>query len=57
MELQKQKILMGCNTEVTRRNWQRSAALIGQAAMADLPHHIGDQTVYDDITLLVFKQK
>ncbi len=43
--------------EVTRRNRQRSAAEIRQAAIADLRQHIGDQTVYDDITLLVFKQK
>ncbi len=43
--------------EVTCRNRQRSAAEIRQAAIADLRQHIGDQTVYDDITLLVFKQK
>lgn len=43
--------------EVTNRNRQRSAAEIRQAAIADLRQHIGEQTVYDDITLLVFKQK
>ena len=43
--------------KVTSRNRHRSAAEIRQAAIADLRQHIGNQTVYDDITLLVFKQK
>lgn len=43
--------------KVTSRNRHCSAADIRQAAIADLRQHIGNQTVYDDITLLVFKQK
>ncbi len=43
--------------EVTRRNWQRSAAEIKQALIEDVRRHIGEQKVYDDITLVVLKQK
>jgi len=43
--------------EVVKQNWQRDAADIRQAAIADLRQHIGDQKVYDDITLVVLKQK
>ncbi|MDX2272569.1 MAG: SpoIIE family protein phosphatase [Cyanobacteriota bacterium] len=42
---------------VIRDNWERSAEAIKEAVIEDLRHHIGDQTVYDDITLLVFKRK
>ena len=43
--------------EVVKQNWQREAAQIRQAAIADLRQHIGDQKVYDDITLVILKQK
>lgn len=43
--------------EVVSRNWQKSAREIRQAAIDDLRHHIGKQKIYDDITLVVFKQK
>ncbi|MBW4495531.1 MAG: AAA family ATPase [Oscillatoria princeps RMCB-10] len=43
--------------EVVSRNWQRSAAEIKQAVIESLFQHIGEQKVYDDITLLVLKQK
>ena len=44
-----------CN--VVQQNWQRSAAEIATAAIADLRSHIGVEKVYDDITLVVLKQK
>lgn len=43
--------------EIVSRNWQESAHDIRQAVIQDLRSHIGDHTVYDDITLLVLKQK
>ncbi|HEY9844906.1 MAG TPA: SpoIIE family protein phosphatase [Candidatus Caenarcaniphilales bacterium] len=43
--------------EVVSRNWQRSAVEIKQAVIDDLRHYIGQHRVYDDITLLVLKQK
>jgi len=44
-------------TEVVSQNWQCSAKEIRQAAIEDVRRHIGQQKVYDDITLLVIKQK
>lgn len=43
--------------EVARMNWQSSAEEIKQAVIADVRSHIGSAKVYDDITLLVLKQK
>uniref|UniRef100_A0A7C3ZY31 GAF domain-containing protein n=1 Tax=Planktothricoides sp. SpSt-374 TaxID=2282167 RepID=A0A7C3ZY31_9CYAN len=43
--------------EVVRQNWQLSAHEIQAQVIADLRHHIGAQTIYDDITLVVIKQK
>lgn len=43
--------------EVVRLNCQHSANSIKQAVIDDVRQHIGEQTVYDDITLLVLKQK
>lgn len=43
--------------EAIKQNWQGSAAEIRQAAIADVRQHIGAQTIYDDITLVVLKQK
>ena len=42
---------------VVQQNWQRSADEIAQAAIADLRSHIGVEKIYDDITLVVLKQK
>ena len=42
---------------VVRQNWQYSADEIVRAAIADLRSHIGVEKVYDDITLVVLKQK
>lgn len=44
-----------CN--VLQQNYQRSATDIHQAIMTDLKQHIGTQKVFDDITLLVLKQR
>jgi predicted ATPase/serine phosphatase RsbU (regulator of sigma subunit)/tRNA A-37 threonylcarbamoyl transferase component Bud32 len=43
--------------EVVSRNWDHSASKIQQAAIADVRQYIGTQKVFDDITLLVLKQK
>ncbi len=43
--------------EVVRLHWQQSATQIKQAIIDDLRRHIGEQNVFDDITLLVLKQK
>jgi serine phosphatase RsbU (regulator of sigma subunit) len=43
--------------EVIKINWQRTASEIRQAVIDDLRSHIGEQKVFDDITLLVLKQK
>ncbi|MCA1992220.1 MAG: SpoIIE family protein phosphatase [Coleofasciculus sp. S288] len=43
--------------EVVRQHWQHPASEIKQAVIDDLQQHIGEQTVYDDITLVVIKQK
>ncbi len=44
-----------CN--VLQQNWQDSAQDIRQAVIEDLRSHIGVEKVYDDITLVVLKQK
>ncbi len=38
-------------------NWHKSAAEINQAAINDLRQFIGEQKVFDDITLVVLKQQ
>jgi PAS domain S-box-containing protein len=43
--------------QVVSQHWQQSAAEIRQAIVEDVQTHIGQQKVYDDITLLVLKQK
>lgn len=43
--------------EVVRLNWQLSAKEIRQVVIDDLRSHIGSQKVYDDLTLVVLKQK
>jgi sigma-B regulation protein RsbU (phosphoserine phosphatase) len=53
------KLLYGLDRliEVIEINWQCSAAEIRVAVIKDLRSHIGEQKVFDDITLLVVKQK
>ncbi|HDN27901.1 MAG TPA: response regulator [Thioploca sp.] len=43
--------------EVISQNWHRSAQEIQQAVIADVRQFIGEQKVFDDITLLVLKQQ
>ncbi|MCP2727325.1 SpoIIE family protein phosphatase [Limnofasciculus baicalensis] len=43
--------------QIVSCNWQESADDIRQAVIQDLRSHIGSHTVYDDITLLILKQK
>ncbi len=53
------KLLYGLERliEVIEINWQRSAAEIRDAVIKDVRSHIGEQKVFDDITLLALKQK
>ncbi|MDJ0845273.1 PP2C family protein-serine/threonine phosphatase [Crocosphaera sp.] len=43
--------------EIVSQNWEQSAQEIKTAVINDVKQHIDTQTVYDDITLLVIKQK
>lgn len=43
--------------EVISDNWHQCAEEIRQAVIEDVRQHIGEHRVYDDITLLVLKQK
>jgi len=43
--------------EVVSRHWSQSAEAIKEAVISDVRGHIGEQEVYDDITLVVLKQK
>ena len=43
--------------EVLSQNWHKSAEQIKQATIDDLREFIGEQKVFDDITLLVLKQQ
>jgi serine phosphatase RsbU (regulator of sigma subunit)/PAS domain-containing protein len=43
--------------EIIRQNWQKSAEEIRQAVIDDVRQYIGQHKVFDDITLLVLKQK
>lgn len=43
--------------EVVKLNWRCSVDKIKQAVIDDVQRHIGEQRIYDDITILVLKQK
>ena len=43
--------------QIVGQNWQGTAEAIKQTVIDDVRRHIGSQKVYDDITLLVLKQK
>jgi signal transduction histidine kinase/serine phosphatase RsbU (regulator of sigma subunit) len=43
--------------EVVEQNWQQSVKGIRKAVIDDVRQYIGQQKVFDDITLVVFKQK
>jgi sigma-B regulation protein RsbU (phosphoserine phosphatase) len=42
--------------EVVGQHWQDNAAAIKDAVIADVKRHIGEQPLYDDLTLIVIKQ-
>lgn len=42
---------------IVQQNWQLSATEIKNVIIDDVKQHIGEQKVYDDITLVVLKQK
>jgi len=44
-----------CN--LVKRHWQHSAALIRHAIIMDVREFIGENKVYDDMTLVVLKRK
>ncbi|HEY9859734.1 MAG TPA: SpoIIE family protein phosphatase [Candidatus Obscuribacterales bacterium] len=43
--------------EVAQQHWQQSAKEISRAVIEDVRSHIGQTTVYDDITLVVVKKR
>ncbi|MEM8672499.1 MAG: SpoIIE family protein phosphatase [Cyanobacteria bacterium P01_G01_bin.67] len=43
--------------QVLSFNWQQSAEVIKETVIEDVRQHIGKQKVYDDITLVVLKQR
>ncbi|MDB9513697.1 CHASE2 domain-containing protein [Kamptonema animale CS-326] len=43
--------------EVVKQNYEASTAEIRDAVISDVRQHIGEQRVYDDITILILKQK
>jgi sigma-B regulation protein RsbU (phosphoserine phosphatase) len=43
--------------EVISQNWHQSAEKIKQVIIDDVKRHIGEQKVFDDITLVVLKRK
>ena len=44
-------------SHVVSDHWAQEAEEMVEAVIADVRKHIGEQDVYDDITLLVLKQK
>ena len=42
---------------IVSQHWQSSALEIQQAVIRDVRHHIGNHKIYDDMTLLILKQK
>ncbi|EDN70181.1 Stage II sporulation E [Beggiatoa sp. PS] len=43
--------------EVIQQNWQKKALEIREAVINDVRQFIGEQKVFDDITLLILKQR
>jgi serine phosphatase RsbU (regulator of sigma subunit) len=43
--------------QVVSQHWQQPAIAIQEAVIADVRRHIGQQKIFDDITLLIMKQK
>ena len=55
--LMREKIPNGFYNALLPENRARTAVEIRKAAIDNLRHYIGEQTVFDDITLVVLKQK
>ena len=55
--LEKKQYGMERFCDVISRNWHLSADEVKQAAIDDLRQFIGEQKIFDDITLLIFKQQ
>lgn len=43
--------------DIVSQNWQKSAKAIQEIVISDLQQHIQDEKIYDDITLLILKQR
>ncbi len=43
--------------DVVGTHWAKNADAVKDAVVADVREFIGEQTVYDDLTLLVLKQR
>ena len=43
--------------EVVSQHWSQSAEAIKDAVVADVENYIGDAEIFDDITLVILKQK
>ncbi len=52
-----QKLNKSMLCEVVKQHWQKSAKSIREAVINDVRQFIGQQKVFDDMTLLVLKQK
>jgi serine phosphatase RsbU (regulator of sigma subunit) len=57
MNLQNQQYGLKSMYKVLQENRERTAKEIRQAVIQNLMQHIGDQRVFDDITLVVIKRK
>jgi sigma-B regulation protein RsbU (phosphoserine phosphatase) len=55
--LDRQMYGLECLCEIIQHNWQKTAQEIQQAVIEDVRQFIGEQKIFDDITLLVLKQK
>ena len=43
--------------EIVSQHWSKSAQEIKKAVISDVKRHVGQQKIFDDITLLVLKRK
>jgi signal transduction histidine kinase/serine phosphatase RsbU (regulator of sigma subunit) len=57
INLEKKEYQLKRLCEIIKQNWQKTAQQIREAVIDDVRQFIGEQKVFDDITLLVLKQK
>jgi signal transduction histidine kinase/serine phosphatase RsbU (regulator of sigma subunit) len=57
LNLEKEEYRLERLCEVIQQNWQKTAQKIREAVIDDVRQFIGKQKMFDDITLLVLKQK